>query len=142
MDPFNLRSSARLYSGSGVAFEQGAAMSKSFFISGDRVMFLANGDGADLRYRAHSHTVPPQVQVPMRVNDRAETLCVIESGTFEFMVGGATGIVSAGNFVRIPAGIAYAYRNAGDEPAHILTRTQSAPQPREIRRVTIEIAAA
>ena len=77
----------------------------------------------------------------MRLNERAETLCVIKSGIFEFMVGGATGIVSAGNFVRIPAGIAYAYRNAGDEPAHLLTRTQS-PQPREIRRVTVEIAAA
>ena len=116
-------------------------MSKSFFISGDRVIFLANANGADLRYRGHSHTVPPQVQVPMRLNERAETLCVIESGTFEFMVGGAAGIVSAGSFVRIPAGIPFAYRNAGDEPAHLLTRTQS-PRQREVRRLTIEIAAA
>lgn len=114
-------------------------MSKSFFMSGDRVVFLANGDAADLRYRAHSHTVPPQVLVPARINERSETVFVVEHGTLEFMVGGAVGHVSAGGFVRVAAGIPFGYRNIGDEPAHILSRCMAAP--RNVRRVTIEIAA-
>lgn len=114
-------------------------MSKSFFLAGDRVIFVANADGADLRYRAHAHTVPPQVQVPARVNVRSETIFVVENGTLEFMVAGAVGHIAAGGFVRIPAGIPFGYRNVGDEPAHILSRCMAPQKP--LRRVTIEVAA-
>ena len=112
-------------------------MSKSFFLSGDRVVFLANADGADLRYRAHAHTVPAGVQVPARINERAETVFVVAHGTLGFMVGGAVGHVITGGFVRIPPGIAFGYRNIGDEPAQILSRCV-APE-KHVRRVTIEI---
>jgi mannose-6-phosphate isomerase-like protein (cupin superfamily) len=115
-------------------------MSKSFFIAGDRVVFLANGDAADLRYRAHTHSVPPHVQVPARVNERSETVFVVEHGTLEFMIGGAVGHVITGGFVRVPPGVAFGYRNIGDEPAQILSRCM-APAQKSVRRVTIEIAA-
>lgn len=114
-------------------------MSKSFFISGNRVVFVANADGADLRYRAHSYVVPPQVQVPTRTNDRSETVFVVESGMLEFMVGGAVGYVAAGKFVRVPAGVPFAYRNIGTEPCHVLSRCV-APVKTSCR-VTIEIGA-
>jgi mannose-6-phosphate isomerase-like protein (cupin superfamily) len=115
-------------------------MSKSFFLAGNQVVFVANADGADLRYRAHAHTVPPNVQVPARTNDHAETVFVVEIGTLEFMVGGAVGHVSAGGFVRIPPGVAFGYRNIGSEPAQILSR--SMPPTKRTCRVTFEIAAA
>jgi mannose-6-phosphate isomerase-like protein (cupin superfamily) len=114
-------------------------MSKSFFLAGDRVVFIANADGADLRYRAHAHTIPPQVQVPARTNERSETVFVVEHGTLEFMVGGAVGYITAGGFVRVPPGVAFGYRNIGDESAHILSRCMA--PPRSVRRVTIEVAA-
>ena len=115
-------------------------MSKSFFLSGDSVIFVANADGADLRYRANSHTIPPHVQVPARTNARAETVFVVEHGTLEFMVDGAIGHIVTGGFVRVPPGIAFGYRNIGSEPAQILSR--SMPPSKVSCRVTIEIAAA
>ena len=115
-------------------------MSKSFFLAGNHVVFVANADGADLRYRGHSHTIPPHVQVPARTNERSETVIVVEHGTLEFMVGGAVGHVITGGFVRVPPGIAFGYRNIGSEPAQILSRC--VPPAKATRRVTVEIAAA
>jgi mannose-6-phosphate isomerase-like protein (cupin superfamily) len=114
-------------------------MSKSFFISGNRVIFVANADGADLRYRAHSHSVPSHVQVPARVNERSETVFVVEHGTLEFMVGGAVGHVMSGGFVRVPAGVPFGYRNIGEDAAQILSRCV-APTKTSCK-VTIEIGA-
>lgn len=115
----------------------GRMMSKSFFISGNRVVFVANADGADLRYRAHSHALPSGVQVPARINERCETVFVVEHGTLEFMVGGAVGHVVSGGFVRVPAGIPFGYRNIGDDAAHILSRCLA--PTRTSCKVTIEI---
>lgn len=115
-------------------------MSKSFFIAGDRVIFLANADGADLRYRAHSHAVPPRGQIPARINEKSETVFVVEHGMLEFMIGGAVGYVGSGSFVRVPAGVAFAYRNNGDEPALVLSRCVL--PPKATKRMTFEIAAA
>ena len=115
-------------------------MSRSFFITDNRVVFIANGEGADLRYRAHSHAVAPFAQVPARTNPRAETVFVVEQGILEFMVGGAVGHAQAGDFVRIPPGVAFAYRNLGNRPAHILSRC--VPPIQTACSVTISIAAA
>ena len=49
----------------------------------------------------------------------------------EFMVGGASSIVLSGDFVRVPVGVPYAYRNAGDSDARLLCRTAS---PQTVRR--------
>jgi NADPH-dependent 2,4-dienoyl-CoA reductase/sulfur reductase-like enzyme/ferredoxin len=87
-------------------------MSKSFFLAGNQVVFVANADGADLRYRAHADTIPPQVQVPARTKERSETVFVVEHGTLEFMVGGAVGHIATGSFVRVPLGMGFCYRIA------------------------------
>ena len=114
-------------------------MSKSFILAGNQIVFIANTDGCDLRYRAHSHTVPPQVQVAARTNERSETVFVVEQGTLEFMIGGAVGYVASGGFVRVPAGVAFGYRNIGEDAAHILSRCIA---PTRIScKVTIEVGA-
>ena len=117
----------------------GRTMSKSFFMSANRVIFVANADGADLRYRAHAHSVPPSVQIPARTNDRSETVFVVEHGTLEFMVGGAVGHVPSGGFVRVPAGIPFGYRNIGDDAAQILSRCIAPTKTSS--KLTIEIGA-
>lgn len=115
-------------------------MSRSFFITGNKVIFIANGEGADLRYRAHYSVIPPFAQVPARTNPRTETAFVVEHGTLEFMVSGAVAQVQAGDFVRVPAGHTFAYRNVGNEAAHLLSRC--VPPVHMTCSVTLSIAAA
>src|SRR5690349_13373396 len=94
---------------------------RAFMISGGHAALVAN-DVNDFRYRATAHYVPVGVQVPVRTHDRAETQFVVEDGVVEFMIGGAAGLVLAGDFVRVPAGVPYAYRNAGETTARVLMR--------------------
>jgi mannose-6-phosphate isomerase-like protein (cupin superfamily) len=107
-----------------------------FVITGDRAARVAN-DNADFRYRASAHYVAVGVQIPVRCHEHAETQFMVEDGILEFMIGGASGMVLAGDFVRIPAGVHYAYRNAGDTTARLLMKSVS-PQP--VRRASLVCA--
>ena len=113
---------------------------RAFLIAGDHATFIANDD-SDFRYRATAHYVPVGVQVPVRSHDHAETQFVVEDGVVEFMIGGAAGMVLAGDFVRVPAGVPYAYRNAGDSTARLLVRSVNPAAGRRASRVTAEFAA-
>lgn len=115
---------------------------EAFLIAGDRIVYIANPCGAGLQYRAHTQVLPPEALVPVQHHDSAETVIVIKQGTLEVMSGGASGYVSAGNFVRIPPKVAFAYRNAGDGPARLLMRTSPVSKPREALRIIMRIAAA
>lgn len=114
----------------------------AFFFNGDRIVHLANASGAAAQYRAGLRRLPPGVAAATRVEERAETAIVVVHGLIELMVGGATGMMGAGEFARIPPGTHFAYRNAGDEPAELLIRTAPLGTPRPTCRVTIDIAAA
>ena len=103
---------------------------QAFGIAGDRAVLIAN-DVTDFRYRAAVHHLPVGAQVAVQCRDNVETHFVLESGRVEFMVGGAVGIVLGGDFVRVPAGRPYAYRNVGDTTACVLMHTAS---PTPIRR--------
>lgn len=113
---------------------------RAFLIAGDRAALIAN-DNTDFRYRAAAHYLPVGEQVPVRCHDRAETQFMIEDGVVEFMIGGAAGLVSAADFVRVPAGVVYAYRNAGDGTARILVRSVSPSAARRVVRLVAEFAA-
>ncbi len=114
----------------------------AFFIAGDRVIHIANAAGAGLQYRAQASELFPDEQVEAQKHDTAETVLVIRSGTVEVMVNGATGVVKAGSFVRIPPGAWFAYRNPGNDVARLLSRTAPLAPERRARRVSIRIAAA
>lgn len=111
-----------------------------FVIAGDRATIVAN-DVNDFRYRAAVHYLAVGEQVPVRCHDNAETQFMIEDGMVEFMIGGAAGIVMAGDFVRVPPGVCYAYRNFGDEPAQILVRTTSPHVARRALWIGFDFAA-
>lgn len=114
--------------------------SRAFMIAGGHAALIAN-DVNDFRYHAAAHYVPVGVQVPVRTHDRAETQFVVEDGVVEFMIGGAAGLVLAGDFVRVPAGVPYAYRNAGDTTARILVRAINPTAAQRALKATTDFAA-
>jgi mannose-6-phosphate isomerase-like protein (cupin superfamily) len=113
---------------------------RGFMIAGGHAALVAN-DVNDFRYRATAHYVPVGVQVPVRTHDRAETQFVVEDGVVEFMIGGAAAIVLTGDFVRVPAGVPYAYRNAGDTTARVLMRAVNPTAVQRAMQVTVTFAA-
>jgi quercetin dioxygenase-like cupin family protein len=113
---------------------------RAFLIAGDRATVIAN-DNCDFRYRATVHCLPVGAQVAAHSHATAETQFLIDDGIIEFMIGGMAGIVLAGDFVRVPQGVPYAYRNAGDTTARLLVRTTSPAAARRVARLSAEFAA-
>ena len=105
---------------------------RDFLIVGEDAKLIAN-DVCDFHYKAALHHIPVGAQTPATCNDLAETQFMVKEGTVEFMIGGATAIVFAGDFVRVPEGVVHACRNVGDSPAALLMRTAS---PMPVRRAT------
>lgn len=100
---------------------------RAFIIAANQASVVAN-DVTDFRYRAASHVLAMGEQGGVRCNDLLETQIMVQTGTVEFMIDGASAIAFAGDFVRVRAGAFYAWRNAGDISARILVRTVS-PAP-------------
>jgi mannose-6-phosphate isomerase-like protein (cupin superfamily) len=113
---------------------------RAFVIAGDRATVVAN-DIEDARYRAEAHFVPVGVQVPARSRGDAETHFMLEDGMLEFMVGGASTYLSAPSHVRVPAGVPYAFRNAGDDTARLLVRANKPEPTYKMIRAFVEYAA-
>lgn len=113
---------------------------RAFVIAGDKAAAIAN-DIRDHRYRAAVHYVPVGVQVPTRSHGEAETQFMLEDGMLEFMVGGAATYICAPNFVRVPAGVPYAYRNVGDHTARLLVRSHKPEPTYKMIRAFVEYAA-
>ena len=113
---------------------------QAFVITGDKAALIAN-DNCDFRYHATAHYVPVGVQVSARQHDHSETQFVVEDGILEFMIGGGGGMVMSGDFVRVPAGVAYAYRNAGDGTARILMRSVNPAATKRAAQLSIHFAA-
>lgn len=111
-----------------------------FFVANNHAVIVAN-DFADLRYRASVLFLPYGAQEPARNSAQDETLFLVEQGSVEFMINGASTLAGAGSLVRVPAGIVHAYRNAGDRMARILVRMQRPTKTRRLFRVTLEYAA-
>jgi mannose-6-phosphate isomerase-like protein (cupin superfamily) len=113
---------------------------RAFVIAGDQAAIVAN-DVEDFRYRAAVHYVPAGVQVPTRSHGGAETQFMLEDGTLEFMVGGASTFISAPGIVRVPPGVPYAYRNASEHTARLLVRIAQPEPTYKMIRACIEYAA-
>jgi mannose-6-phosphate isomerase-like protein (cupin superfamily) len=115
---------------------------RAFFIAGDRIIHIANPCGAGLAYQAQAHVVLPGAQVGPHTHELAETVLLVEDGVLGVMVNGMAQVVTAGNFVRIPAKTWYAYRNDGRCAVRVLHRTAPVHPHRGGRTITIQIAAA
>jgi len=113
---------------------------RAFAVAGGTAVAIAN-DVDDFRYRAVSICVPVGVQTEARIAEALEIQFMVEDGFVEFMVGGASAMVLAGDFVRVPPGAVFAYRNSGEEPAHLLIRRVNPAPLRRALRVIGEHAA-
>jgi quercetin dioxygenase-like cupin family protein len=91
----------------------------AFFVSHHRALRVANDNGP---LAADVYHLPPQMQAGARRNHLGDIVLFVEEGIVEFMVGGAAGLVTAGGYVRIPAGTVYSFRNAGDDTARLVSR--------------------
>lgn len=98
----------------------------AYFISRNRAIRVANDNGP---VPFNVHHLPAMAQVGARRNGLSEMILFVEEGIVEFMIGGASGIVASGGFVRVPADTPFAYRNAGDETAKLVSRTVKRAQP-------------
>lgn len=114
----------------------------AFFIVDDKVLHIANPDGAGFQYRAQAHCLPPRNQAGPFQHDGAETVLVVCEGIFEVMINGATAFVGADSFIRIPAHATFGYRNVGDGMGRLLCRTAPANAARASCRITIHLTAA
>jgi len=114
----------------------------AFLIVDNRVVHIANPSGAGMRYLAHAVGLSPSEQSGAIRHETAETLLVVCRGTIEVMINGATAVVGAGNWARVPPGAVFAYRNAGAAAAQLLVRTAPPSPIRTTRRITLQIAAA
>lgn len=112
----------------------------NLFIANEHASLVAN-DFTDMRYHASVHHLPPGGQAPVRDSERTETVFFLERGTLEFMVNGATTLIGAGDFVRVPPYAVFAYRNAGSGIARTLERTERRNERLNLVRVTLEYAA-
>ena len=113
---------------------------RAFIIAGDQAAVIAN-DIDDARYRAAVHYVPVGVQMPVRSHGDTETVFMLEDGMPEFMVGGAAAHIAAPSIVRVPPGVPYAYRNAGDHTARLLVRANRPEPTYKMIRACVEHAA-
>jgi mannose-6-phosphate isomerase-like protein (cupin superfamily) len=113
----------------------------AFVVFGDQAALVAN-DGAELRYRAHVHHILPGEQAPVHSCAARETFILVQRGTVEFMVDGASDFVPEGQLVRIAPAAHYAWRNCGEGPATLLIRAARPRDQRCITRLVFEYAAA
>jgi mannose-6-phosphate isomerase-like protein (cupin superfamily) len=120
--------------------EDETMVKRAFAMAGDSAVAIAN-DIDDFRYDATSMCLPIGVRTEARVAESLEVQFLLEDGIIEFMINGATAMVLPGDFVRVPAGAAFAYRNAGDELAHLLMRrVNPAPTRRALRLICTNAA--
>jgi glyoxylate utilization-related uncharacterized protein len=92
----------------------------AYFVTRNRAVRVANDNGP---IPLNVHHVPPMMQAGARRNGLSEMVLFVEEGIVELMIGGASGFVTQGGFVRIPAETTYSFRNAGDETARVVSRT-------------------
>lgn len=106
---------------------------KAFVIVGDHATAIAN-DVIDFRYCATLEVLEPDAQLAPRSDAVHETQVMLETGTVQFMIGGATVVVLSGDFVRVPVGVVHSCRNLGDTPARLMIRrTNPLPLQRALR---------
>jgi mannose-6-phosphate isomerase-like protein (cupin superfamily) len=92
---------------------------RALVVAGTLVMPAANDVPADSPYRASVRILAPGEITPVMQNDEAEMLLLVERGSVELMVGGASFPLLKAQVARIPAGTAYAYRNNGTTDARV-----------------------
>jgi glyoxylate utilization-related uncharacterized protein len=113
---------------------------RALVVAGTLVMPAANDVPADSPYRASVRILAPGDITAVMQNDEAEMLLLVERGSVELMVGGASFPLLKAQVARIPAGAAFAYRNNGTTDARV-SSARVPPHKRSAGRPLIYAAA-
>ena len=96
--------------------------SKSFWVVGDAVKFIATGADTNYQYDLFDAYVPTNVGTLPHIHLKQDEGFYILDGEVEFQLDNNTLTATAGTFVNVPKGHIHAYRNLGTEPARMLVQ--------------------
>ena len=93
---------------------------RSFWVLGMLIRFKAIGGETGGDYSLFEATVPAGVGAPPHIHLREAEAFYVLDGEFEFITGDGAVRGQAGDFVRVPRGVAHGFTNVGSQPARFL----------------------
>jgi uncharacterized cupin superfamily protein len=108
-------------------------------VLGAAVTVKLGGGAADMT--VVDHQVPVGFGVPMHLHHDEDEVCYVLEGEITFETGSAAQTAGPGTLVRLPRGVAHAFRNASGEPARMLVVTSPGGQLQALMRDLDEAAA-
>ena len=92
----------------------------------DKITFLITGEQTGGAFFMAEVTVLPGGGNPPHIHHREEECFYMQEGTLTVQVGGKTQTASAGDFIRLPRGLAHSFQNTGNVDAKLLLVTAPA----------------
>ena len=86
----------------------------------DEVTFLITGEQTGGAFFMAAVSVVPGGGNPPHIHHREEECFYLQEGTLTIQVGGKTHTASAGDFIRLPRGVAHSFENTGKVDAKVL----------------------
>jgi len=86
----------------------------------DEVTFLITGEQTGGAFFMAEVSVVPGGGNPPHIHHREAECFYLQEGTLTIQVGGKTYTASAGDFIRLPRGVAHSFENTGDVNAKVL----------------------
>jgi quercetin dioxygenase-like cupin family protein len=86
----------------------------------DEIRFLATGEETGGAFFMAEVSILPGGGNPPHIHHREEECFYLQEGTLTIQVGGNTHAASAGDFVRLPRGVAHCFENTGTVNAKVL----------------------
>jgi len=86
----------------------------------DEIRFLITGEQTGGAFFMAEVSVLPGGSNPPHIHHREDECFYLQEGTMTIQVGGKTQTASAGDFIRLPRGVAHSFVNNGDVDAKVL----------------------
>ena len=86
----------------------------------DEIRFLISGAQTGGAFFMAEVSVLPGGSNPPHIHHREEECFYLQEGTLTIQVGGKTHTASAGDFIRLPRGVAHCFENTGEVDAKVL----------------------
>ena len=86
----------------------------------DEIRFLITGEQTGGAFFMAEVSVMPGGSNPPHIHHREDECFYLQEGTLTIQVGGKTHTASAGDFLRLPRGVAHSFENTGNVEAKVL----------------------
>lgn len=86
----------------------------------DEIRFLITGEQTGGAFFMAEVSIMPGGGNPPHIHHREEECFYLQEGELTIQVGGRTQTASAGDFIRLPRGVAHSFENTGDVDAKVL----------------------